>query len=231
MTDCVTLLRPLAPHFSSSFSADDLVSCILKMKASRRKLCMSPCICAHSAFPVVLWLSPLLPLVLPLFFSRALHGFSAHPILLPARQPCRQCFPLQLGYSYQHMDVLKHCSSLKTTETKTPPNTTSFFSYSPREFLWAAVLTVPFWSTAIRFFSSAVVTALVEITSDVLGDKFSRWSSFLISLEVAVAFDMGDNFFWNLSSLCFWDTTSSFCWFPFVAPTSKSLGSVPGLHV
>lgn len=32
------LLKPLAPHFLSSFSADDLVSCILKMKAIRRKL-------------------------------------------------------------------------------------------------------------------------------------------------------------------------------------------------
>lgn len=186
----------------------------IKNESKRKKtLHVSLHLCPFSAFPIVLWLSPLLPLVLPLFSSRALHGFSAHPSLLPARQPCRQCFPLQPGYSYQHMDVLKHCSSLKTTETKTPPNTTSFFRSSPREVLWAAVLTVPFGSTAIRFFSSAVVTALVEITSDVLGDKFSRWSSFVFSLEVAVAFDVGDNFFWNLSSLCFWDTTRSFCWF------------------
>lgn len=34
-------LKPLVPLFSS-FSADDLVSCVLKMKAIRRKLCMSP---------------------------------------------------------------------------------------------------------------------------------------------------------------------------------------------
>ena len=45
--DCFThLLKPLVPLFPS-FSADDLVSCILKMKAIRRKLCMSPRISSH----------------------------------------------------------------------------------------------------------------------------------------------------------------------------------------
>lgn len=152
-----------ALHFSPQTSSTSFLlfifswwPCFLYIKnesKQKKTLHVSLHLCPYSAFPIVLWLSPpLLPLVLTWFSSRALHGFSAHPILLPTCELRRPCFPLQLGYSYQHMDMLKYCSSLKTTETKTPPNTTSFFNYSPREFLWAAVLTVPFGSAAIRFF-------------------------------------------------------------------------------
>ena len=55
------LLKPLVPLFPS-FSADDLVSCILKMKAIRRKLCMSR-ICTQTVWTsYLLWSSP--PLLL-----------------------------------------------------------------------------------------------------------------------------------------------------------------------
>lgn len=77
-----SLLKPSALLFSSSFSADDCVSCVLKMKAITRKplhvslhlrhtlhflLCCDHCLCSHPWF------------LIPFLLSRTLHCFSIHP--------------------------------------------------------------------------------------------------------------------------------------------------------
>lgn len=127
MTAVLSLLTPVAPLFSS-FSADDLVSCILKMKAVRRKplhvpvhlrpyslhfpVCCDHCLCSS--------LCVLFP------FSCQGHCIlQHHPISPPACQPAcmlpHQCvFPIPTDYSFQHIDVLKYRPSLKTA-TKTSP--------------------------------------------------------------------------------------------------------------
>lgn len=214
------------------FSADDLASCILKMKAIRRKPfhLFFHLIPTLSAFAIVLWLCA--PFFCPLFYlllpSRTLHCLSIHPRLLPANELRHHCLPFLLDHSYQCRDRLKYLPSLKQTH--------HIFLQLPfsKSYLWLPVLPISFGSITFRvgffvfcgFFFPSFSLYSCWAYYDLLGDTFPSQFSVLILLDVAAAFDMVDNFllfetFFPLASRTLLLIFSFFFWFFFVAPTSK----------
>lgn len=160
-----------------------------KMKAIRRKtLHVSSHLRPYSAFPIVLWL---LPLLLPFLLSRTLHCFSLHPIRLPASALKHQCFPFLLS-AHRYAEILP----ILENDSKNLSPTPHFQLPLSKSYWESPVLPISLDPLQSVFFCSII--ALVEITSDLLGDKFPVLFSILISLEVAAAaFDRVD----NLSSL------------------------------
>lgn len=172
------LLRPPAQIFSSSFSTDDLVSCVLKMKAIKRKpVHVSLHLCPCSAFPVLLWPLPQSAFTPSLVKDFALLQCVPH---LPACQ-CTESsvFTIATGLflsAYSYGEILP----IFKNNDKNLPNTASFFSYCSPKVVFVVTSTPNlFGSPTIPFFLFySTITALVEIlvTSLVINSLVSSQS-------------------------------------------------------